>query len=159
MYSFNNFLKWRFAACQALYCFSRVWLCKSMDSAHQAPLFMGFSRQEYCGGLSCPSPGHLPNPGIEPTSFMSPALAGGFFTTSATHGPHSILPQQIDTMTSKRFGNCFVLPQQIDTMTSKRFGNCFVKYCTHKNSQIKWRSSYYISKSLLEHKIIPASRT
>ena len=116
-------------------------LCKSMDSAHQAPLFMGFSRQEYCGGLSCPSPGHLPNPGIEPTSFMSPALAGGFFTTSATHGPHSILPQQIDTM------------------TSKRFGNCFVKYCTHKNSQIKWRSSYYISKSLLEHKIIPASRT
>ena len=38
-------------------------------------------------GLPCPSPGDLPNPGIEPTSLMSPALAGGFFTTSATWEP------------------------------------------------------------------------
>ena len=52
--------------------------------AHQAPLSMGFSRQEYWGGLPCPPPGDLPNPGIEPTSLMSPALAGGFFTASAT---------------------------------------------------------------------------
>ena len=34
--------------------------------------------------MPCPSPGNLPNPGIEPASLMSPALAGGFFTTSAT---------------------------------------------------------------------------
>ena len=33
---------------------------------HQAPLSMGFSRQEYCGGLPCPSPGALPDPGIKP---------------------------------------------------------------------------------------------
>ena len=46
--------------------------------AHQAPLFMGFSRQEYWNGLPFPSPGDLPDPGIE---FESPALAGGFFTT------------------------------------------------------------------------------
>ena len=52
--------------------------------AHQAPLSMGFSRQEDWSGLLCPPPGDLPNPGIEPTSLMSPALAGGFFTTSAT---------------------------------------------------------------------------
>ena len=45
---------------------------------------MGFSRQEYWGGLPCPPPGDLPNPGIEPVSLKSPALAGGFFTTSAT---------------------------------------------------------------------------
>ena len=45
--------------------------------AHQAPLFMGFSRQEYWSGLPFPSPGDLPNPGIEP---ISPALAGSFFT-------------------------------------------------------------------------------
>ena len=45
--------------------------------AHQAPLSMAFSRQEYWGGLPFPSPGDLPDPGIEPTS---PALAGGFFT-------------------------------------------------------------------------------
>ena len=45
----------------------------------QAPLSMGFSRQEYWSGLPFPSPGDLPNPGIEPTSRMFPALAGGFF--------------------------------------------------------------------------------
>ena len=50
--------------------------------AHQAPLSMGFSRQEYWSGLPCPPPGHLPDPGIEPVSLMSPALAGEFFTTS-----------------------------------------------------------------------------
>ena len=52
--------------------------------AHQAPLSMGFSRQEYWSGLQCLSPGDLPNPGIEPMFLMSPALAGRFFTTSAT---------------------------------------------------------------------------
>jgi len=49
--------------------------------AHQAPLSMGFFRQEYWSGLPFPSPGHLPHPGIELVSLMSPALAGGFFTT------------------------------------------------------------------------------
>ena len=44
----------------------------------------GFSRQEYWSGLPCPLPGDLPNPGIEPESLMSPALASEFFTTSAT---------------------------------------------------------------------------
>ena len=42
--------------------------------ARQAPLFMGFSRQEYWSGLPCPPPGHLPNPGIKPVSPASPAL-------------------------------------------------------------------------------------
>ena len=50
----------------------------------QAPLSMGFSRQEYGSGLPCPPPGCLPNPGTEPTSTTSPALAGRLFTTSAT---------------------------------------------------------------------------
>ena len=53
-------------------------------TAHQAPLSMGFSMQEYWSGLPCPPTGDLPDPRIEPSSFMSPALAGGFFTTSAT---------------------------------------------------------------------------
>ena len=52
--------------------------------AHQAPLSMGFSRQEYWSGLPLPSPGDRPQPGIEPTSLMSPALAGTFFSTSTT---------------------------------------------------------------------------
>ena len=46
--------------------------------AHQAPLSMEFSRQEYWSGLPCPPSGDLPDPGIE---LMSPALAGGFFIT------------------------------------------------------------------------------
>ena len=46
--------------------------------AHQAPLSMGFPRQEDWIGLPFPSPGELPDPGIEP---LSPALAGVFFTT------------------------------------------------------------------------------
>ena len=50
----------------------------------QAPLFMGFSRQEYWSGLPCPLPGDLPDPGIEPTSLTPPALADAFFTTSVT---------------------------------------------------------------------------
>ena len=45
--------------------------------AHQAPLFMEFSRQEYWGGLPYPTPGDLPDPGIELTS----AMAGRFFIT------------------------------------------------------------------------------
>ena len=49
--------------------------------AHQAPLSMSFSRQEYWSGLPFSPPGHLPNPGMEPTSLVSPALVGRFFAT------------------------------------------------------------------------------
>ena len=52
--------------------------------ACQVPLSMGFSRQESWSRLPCPPPGDLPDPGIEPKPFRSPALAGRFFTVSAT---------------------------------------------------------------------------
>ena len=52
--------------------------------AFQAPLSMGFPRQEYWSGLPFPSPGDLPRPGIEPTS---PALAARFFTTEPPGKP------------------------------------------------------------------------
>ena len=52
--------------------------------AHQAPLSMDFSKQEYWSGLPFPSPGDLPDPGIEP---VSPALAGRFFTTAVPGKP------------------------------------------------------------------------
>jgi len=55
-----------------------------MDCSPQAPLSMGFSRQEYWRGLPGLPLGDLPDPGIKPISLMSPALAGGFFTTSTT---------------------------------------------------------------------------
>ena len=53
----------------------------------QAPLSMGFSRQEKWSGLPCPPPGDLPDPGIEPASLGSLALAGRFFTPSTTWKP------------------------------------------------------------------------
>ena len=49
-----------------------------------APLSVGFSRQEYWSGLLCSAPGDLPKPEIKPMSLIFPALAGRFFTTSAT---------------------------------------------------------------------------
>ena len=59
--------------------FATLW-----TTARQVPLFIGFSRQEYWSELALPPPGDLPDPGIEPESPTSPALAGGFFTTNAT---------------------------------------------------------------------------
>ena len=53
-------------------------------AALQTPQSMGFSRQEHWRGLPFPSPGDLPNPGIELTSLLPPALAGGFFTVVPT---------------------------------------------------------------------------
>ena len=63
-----------------LSCFRRVRIFSTLwTTAHQAPLSMGFSRQEYWAATS--SSRDLPDPGIEPRSLVSPALAGGFFTT------------------------------------------------------------------------------
>ena len=65
--------------------FSSVQLFVTLwTTACQVSLSMGFPRQEYWSGLSFPSSGDLPNPGIETASLMSPALAGGSFTTSTT---------------------------------------------------------------------------
>ena len=75
---FLNLLFKKYAC--VLSCFSCVWLSATLwTEAHQVPLSLRFSRQEYWSGLPCPPPGDLPDPGIEPTSLMSPALAGGFF--------------------------------------------------------------------------------
>ena len=61
-------------------CFSHVQLFETpWTIAHQAPLPMEFSGQEYWSELLHLPPGNLPNPGIQPLSLTSPALAGGFF--------------------------------------------------------------------------------
>ena len=59
--------------------------------AYQAPLSMAFPWQEYWSALPFPSPRDLLNPGIKPTSLMSLALAGGFFTTSSIFQSHPCL--------------------------------------------------------------------
>ena len=66
-------------------CAQCVWLFVTpWTVAHQAPLSMGLSQQEYLSGLPFLAPGDPPDPGIEP---MSPALAGGFFTTAPPGKP------------------------------------------------------------------------
>ena len=59
-------------------------LCDPMDCSLPGSSVWGFSRQEYWSGLRCAPPGDLPNPGMEPLSQASPALAGGFLTISDT---------------------------------------------------------------------------
>ena len=71
--------------------FSCVWLFVTLQTvAHQVPLSIGFSRQEYWNGLPCPPPWNLPDPGIEPASLTSPALAGRIFTTNTTQEAHHV---------------------------------------------------------------------
>ena len=81
--------------------------------AHQSPLSLGFPRQEHWSGLPFPSPGHLPDPGIEPTSLKSPALVGRFFTTSATREAQTIPVTQTWSCSEAPvilFRSCRVLP-------------------------------------------------
>ena len=71
--------------CVCVRVFSRKWLfATSWTLACQAPLSMGFCRQKCWAGSSFPSPGDLPNPGIEHKSPVSPALAGVFLTNGAS---------------------------------------------------------------------------
>ena len=68
-----------------LSCFSHVQLYVTpWTVAHQAPLSMGFPRQEYWIGMLCPPPAGLPDTGVKPKPLMSPELTGGFFTTGAS---------------------------------------------------------------------------
>ena len=70
-----------------LSCLGRVQLFAGpWTVARQAPLSMGFSRQEYWSGLPCLPPGDLPDPGIEPTSARVFSNSGGFFTPRTTWG-------------------------------------------------------------------------
>ena len=78
---------WRWYHCRHVCLLSRSVMSESLRPrtiAHQAPLSMGFSSQEYECGWPFPTLGDLPDPGIEPTSVSSPALVGGFLITCAT---------------------------------------------------------------------------
>ena len=80
--------------------------------AHQAPPSMGFSRQEHWSGLPCPPPGDLPNSGAEAASPASPALAGGFFTTSVNWEAHTIdAMYKIRNSENLRSSSCSVVTQ------------------------------------------------
>ena len=72
--------------------------------ARQAPLSMGFSKQEYWSGLTFPPPGSLPNPGIEPVVLKSPSLEGRFFMTSLGSLMKCLLPKKLNLKNRK--GSC-----------------------------------------------------
>ena len=76
-------LSWKYFSCVQF--FATPWTV-----GHQAPLSMGFSRQEFWSELPLPPPEDIPNPGIEATSPMSAALVGGFFTTSTIWKAHKV---------------------------------------------------------------------
>ena len=84
--------------------------------AHQVPLSMGFSRQEYWSGLSCPPPGDLPDPGIEPAS-SSPVLRAGFLLLSHQGRPlkcrvqRDLVPSQCDDHHLHLVPNMFISPK------------------------------------------------
>ena len=72
--SLDHLMNYSPPAC-LLSCFSWVWFFVTLWTvAYQVPLSMGFSKQRYCSGLPCLTPGHLLDPGVEPVSPMSPAL-------------------------------------------------------------------------------------
>ena len=78
--------------------------------AHQAPLSMGFSRQEYWTRLPYSSLGDLPNPGLDPASLMSPALAGKFFTTSTTWEAPTNVHDQIKKKSQSEKATNYMIP-------------------------------------------------
>ena len=71
-----------------LNCFGHAWLWESMDCSPPGSSVHGILQARKLSGLPCPPPGDLPDPGIEFESLVSPALAGGLFTTSATWEGH-----------------------------------------------------------------------
>ena len=102
--------------------------------ACQAPLSMGFPRQEYWNGLPFLSPGDLPNPGIKPASFMFPALAGMFFTTSAT--------LENNTMKSQTY-------HPASTIINTNFWSAlFITTCSHPPHYYFEANSRYIISSI-----------
>ena len=84
MFAFNHRFRARKQKKVKVKLLSHVQLCDPRTVACQAPPTMGFSRQGYWSALPFPSPGDLPDPGVEPAS---PALASRFFTTERPGKP------------------------------------------------------------------------
>ena len=78
-------VSWVYKLCGCMHALSCPTVCDPMD--RQAPLSMGFSRQEYWSGVPFPTPGDLPDPRIKHTFSASPELTGRFFTTEPPRKP------------------------------------------------------------------------
>ena len=103
---------------------SRPTLCDPWTVAHQAPPSMGFSRQEHLSGLPFPSPGDLPDPGIEP---RSPTLQADALT-SAPPGKPPCIPNLVISY----YLNCCHCGLSLPAVLSDHMG-CFVYSCVNYN--------------------------
>ncbi|XDA82261.1 hypothetical protein R6Z07F_012183 [Ovis aries] len=81
-------------------------LCDPTGYSPPGSSSMGFSRQEYWSGLSCPPPGKSSQPRNQIAFLTSPALAGGFFTTSATWGAQDCLDLDLENRPPAVGGSC-----------------------------------------------------
>ena len=136
--------KWAWREHVSVCILSHVWLFAILWTvACQAPLPMGFSKQEYWSRLPFPPPGDLPDPGIKPTSPASPALAGGFFTTEPLEYPHleGTYLNIIKTIYNKPIANIILnseklkaFPLRSGTEQDKVFDSC------HFNAAYLWKS-------------------
>ena len=96
--------------------FSRVRLCATPWAvACQAPLSMGFFRQEYWSELPCPPPEDLPYPGIKLVSLMSPVSAGRFFSSRATLEAHKFFPLDFKSLNFGSFTSLIWILQSLTT--------------------------------------------
>ena len=87
---------------------------------------MEFSRQGHWSGLPAPPPGDLPNPGIEPESPVSPALAGGFFTTGPSEKPKCFLNHsEIKNLKATVHLNMVYMANFMSYFTTKKVGEKF----------------------------------
>ena len=120
---------------------NRVYVCTKLQScvwilatlwtiAHQPPLSMGFSRQEYSSRLPCPSPGDLPNPGIQPVSYVSSIGRWGLY-----HSCHPGSPSK-----QNQFSSVQLLKQQIKKVKQP--------WCRKLQTQITERLGWHILWSL-----------
>ena len=103
-----------------------VWLFETppWTVAHQAPLSMGFSRQEYWRGWPLPSLGDLPNPRIEPASLVSPVYAGRFFTTEPPGKPYVLFIYTYTHIFTNTYTHRYIYVKQNHCLT----------YCTQFDS-------------------------
>ena len=131
--------------CAVLSCFSRIWLFVTLWTvAHQAPLSMGFFRQEDWSGLPGPPPGDLPKPGIEPESPMSPTLVGGFFTTSAAWEAciTPITRLKLNTVVQTIQSNCCFIKRSFKAMNFRR--KAWACHCSYSIKPRRGRLLYLV---------------
>ena len=112
--------------------FSSVWFFVTLWIIDcQAPLSMRFSRKEYWSRLSCPPPGDLSNPGLEPMSLISPSLVGVFLTAGATWEAHWPSYLSLD-----------IYFKNLSSLTSLYVSIVFASFKCYRASELKSRTSF-----------------